>query len=98
MIWLTGGPGIIALFVFSKYLIYLTSHCKSLVYKNVALEILYRMINYVGLKLFQIYLKKMKSKDLQTGTKNKYENGGGRTTIHRDSGGGVPKQTITLRK
>ena len=58
LLQITGGPGIIALFVFSKYLIYLTSHCKSLVYKNVALEILYRMINYVGLKLFQIYLEK----------------------------------------
>ena len=48
--------------------------------------------------MFQIYFKKMKSKDLQTAIKNKYENGGGRTTIRRDLGVGVSKQTIALRK
>ena len=54
----TGDPGIIALFVFSKYLIYLMPHCTSFADKNVAIEILYRMVNYAVLKLFQICLKK----------------------------------------
>ena len=38
----------------------------------------------------------MKSKDLQTAMKNKYENGDGRAKAHRNLGEGVTKQTITL--
>ncbi len=43
---------------------------------------------------FTYISKKMKSKDLQTAVKNKYENGDGPTKIYRDLGGVVSLRTI----
>jgi hypothetical protein len=43
---------------------------------------------------FQCISEKMKSKDMQTAVKNKYENGNGPTNIYRDLGSVVLLRTI----
>ena len=49
----------------------------------------------IGLESYFTYIsEKMKSKDLQTAVKNKYDNGDGPTKIYRDLGGVVSLRTI----
>ena len=61
-----------------------------------ALEILYQKMYDWIYHLFRTLRERMKSKDLQTAVKNKYENGDGPTKIYRDLGRVVSLRTIKL--
>jgi hypothetical protein len=59
-------------------------------------EILYKTENDWDQKSVLMYLEKMKSKDVQTTVKNKYENGDGPAKIYRNLADVVSLQTIKI--
>ena len=65
-------------------------------YHKMTLEILYQNIYDWIYNLFRTLRERMKSKDLQTVVKNKYENGDGPTKIYHDLGGVVSLRTIKI--